>query len=231
MKRLLCIFMLIAAGVAFDKGIWTVPREWNPFAPLRIQDPLTPVTGWKLTRLEQDRQGCLTALATWPDDTLEYQALDDYTPVQSCPLTNVVRVSATGVEFNHGFVATCPLALDWLMFEHHRLQPAARQMLGSPVARVEHYGSFSCRNIYGRKNARRSAHASAEALDVAAFTLADGREISVLDDWQAESNSGDFLREIHSGACRSFSTVLGPDYNAAHANHFHLAINGFSLCR
>lgn len=231
MKRLLCFFVLVAVGVAFDQGIWTVPREWNPFAPLRIQDPVTPVTAWKLSELEHDRKGCLTALATWPGSELEYQVLADYTPVKSCPLTRVVRLKASGVRFSRSFVATCSLALDWLMFEHHRLQPAARKILGSPVSRVEHVGSFACRNIYGRKNARRSAHASAEALDVTAFTLQDGRKISVLGDWQAESRRGDFLREAHRGACRSFSTVLGPDYNAAHANHFHLAVNGFSLCR
>ncbi len=231
MKRMLFLLALIAAGVAFDKGLWTVPREWNPFAPLYIKDAITPVTGWKLKRLEHDRQSCLTALATWPDGNLEYQALADYTPVQSCPLTNVVRLNATGVRFNRSFVATCPLALDWLMFEYHRLQPAARKMLGSPVSRVEHYGSFACRNIYGRENARRSAHVSAEALDVAAFTLQDGRRISVLDDWPSDGRKGQWLRNIQRGACRSFSTVLGPDYNAAHANHFHVAAGGFNVCR
>lgn len=231
MKRLLCVLVLIAIGVAFDKGVWEIPREWNPFAPLRIEEPVTPVTGWKLKRLKGDRQGCLAALETWPGGTLEYQPLADYTPVADCPLTNVVRLNASGVAFNHSFVATCPLALSWLMFEHHYLQPAAKNLLGSPVSRVEHYGSFACRNIYGRKNARRSAHASAEALDVAAFSLADGQTISVLDDWPDEEKNGQFLRRIHQGACRSFATVLGPEYNAAHANHFHLAVGGFNLCR
>lgn len=231
MKRLLCLLVLIAIGVALDKGVWAIPRQWNPFEPLRIQDPVTPVTGWKLTWLKRDRQGCLAVLDTLPDSALEYQALVDYVPTPSCPLTNVVRLNASGVQFNRSFVATCPLALDWLMFEYHTLQPAARNLLGSPVSRVEHYGSFACRNIYGRENARRSAHASAEALDVAAFTLADGRRISVLDDWQEAGKSGQFLREIQRGACRRFATVLGPEYNAAHANHFHLAVGGFSVCR
>lgn len=231
MKRLICFLVLIAIGVAFDKGVWEIPREWNPFAPLRIQDPVTPVTGWKLKRLKSDRQGCLAVLETWPGGTLEYQALADYTPVQDCPLTNVVRLNASGVQFNRSFVATCPLALGWLMFEHHYLQPAASNLLGSRVSRVEHYGSFACRNIYGRKEGRRSAHASAEALDVAAFALEDGQTINVLDDWPDEGKSGQFLRKIHQGACRSFATVLGPEYNAAHANHFHLAMSGFSVCR
>jgi hypothetical protein len=31
-----------------------------------------------------------------------------------------------------------------------------------------------------------------------------------------------FLRAVHDQACNFFGTVLGPDANAAHANHFHL---------
>lgn len=31
-----------------------------------------------------------------------------------------------------------------------------------------------------------------------------------------------FLRRIHTGACRHFGTVLGPEANEAHRNHFHL---------
>ncbi|GAB2716196.1 extensin-like domain-containing protein [Halomonas garicola] len=231
MKRVLVCLVLIAVGVALDKGLWEIPREWNPLAPLRIQDPVTPVTGWKIKRLREDREGCLAALESFPDKALDYRALEDYAPVANCPLTNVVRLNASGVSFNRGFVASCPLALGWLMFEHHVLQPAAREHLGSPVRRVEHYGSFACRNIYGRQNARRSAHATADALDVAAFTLEDGRRASVLADWRNEGERGRFLRELHRGACRHFATVLGPDYNAAHANHFHLAMGGFGTCR
>lgn len=231
MKRALFFLVLIALGVAFDKGVWAIPREWNPFKPLRVQDPLTPITRWKLQRLQSDRQGCLAVLETLPGEALDYQPLVDYVPAPNCPLTNVVRLNASGVNFNRGFVATCPLALAWLMFEYHYLQPAARSFLGSPLARVEHYGSFACRNIYGRENGRRSAHASAAALDVAAFVLEDGRRLSVLDDWRDKGDEGTFLREIHQGACKAFSSVLGPDYNAAHANHFHLSMKGFSLCR
>ncbi|MFD2192297.1 extensin family protein [Pistricoccus aurantiacus] len=231
MKRALLLLALIAIGVAFDKGVWAIPREWNPFEPLYIQDPITPVTRWKLKRLQSDRQGCLAALETLPKDELDYQALTDYVPAPNCPLTNVIRLNASGVGFNRSFVATCPLALAWLMFEYHDLQPAARNVLGSPVSRVEHYGSFACRNIYGRENGRRSAHAFAAALDVAAFTLEDGRRISVLEDWPKEEGKGEFLQEVHQGACRRFATVLGPDYNAAHANHFHLAMGGYRLCR
>lgn len=230
------LLLVIAVGVALDKGLWQVPREWNPFAALHITDPLTPVTRWKLGRLADDRDACRAVLARASGsldslDSLDYTPLADYTPIEGCPLRNVVRLRRSGVTFNRSFVASCPLAVAWLMFERQRLQPAARELFGEPVAEVEHYGSFACRNIYHRENARRSAHASANALDVAAFRLADGRRITLRDDWGDDAAAGDFLERAHDGACDVFGTVLGPEYNAAHANHFHLAMRGFSVCR
>ena len=51
--------------------------------------------------------------------------------------------------------------------------------------------------------------------------LADGRRISVRDDWAGDDHEARFLRAVRSSACTMFSTVLSPDYNAAHADHFH----------
>ncbi|WP_110666545.1 extensin family protein [Salinicola halophilus] len=221
--------LLIAIGVAFDKGIWQVPREWNPLAPLAVDDPVTPMTSLKLKRLQGDRDECLAALDTAPE--VSYTPLDDYTPAAGCPLENVVRLSRTSVTFNASFVATCPMALAWTMFERHELQPLAERTFGQRVTSVQHYGSFACRNIYHRKNARRSEHASASALDVAAFRLANGERISLLEDWNGDDDASRFLQEAQTGACHYFGTVLGPDYNAAHANHFHLGMRGMSFCR
>ncbi|GHB21955.1 extensin-like domain-containing protein [Salinicola rhizosphaerae] len=228
LTTLLCL-ALIATGVAFDKGVWQIPRQWNPLAPLVVSDPVTPVTRLKLKWLAEDRQGCLVALDSAP--TLAYTPLEDDTPVAGCPLENVVRVRHSEVRFNASFLASCPLALAWIMFERHELQPLAQRTFDQNVSGVQHYGSFACRNIYHRKNARRSDHATASALDVAAFELADGQRISVLNDWDDGGRKGQFLRDAEQGACRYFGTTLGPDYNAAHANHFHLGMRGFGICR
>lgn len=43
-----------------------------------------------------------------------------------------------------------------------------------------------------------------------------------------------FLREAHSSACRIFGTVLGPEANKAHLNHFHIDLaerNRGNYCR
>ena len=106
---------------------------------------------------------------------------------------------------------------------------AARQILGSPLARIETMGSYSCRNVAG--TSRRSAHSRAEAVDIGAFVLEDGRRISVKSGWNAGEKEREFLRTVHRSACKRFGTVLGPDYNAAHADHLHLEHGDGSFCR
>ncbi|PMR75902.1 extensin family protein [Billgrantia endophytica] len=231
--RFLLVIVVLAAGAAL--AWWQfedrIPRHWHPGEPLAVDDPLTPITKWKLRRLADDRDGCLAALATAPEDGLHFTPLDDHEPAPGCPLENVVRVHGSGVDFNASFVASCPLALAWVLFERQRLQPAAEAVMGSRVDSIEHYGSFACRHVYGRESGRLSEHATAEALDVAAFHMADGRRVRLLDHWNDEGERGEFLHEIRDGACDLFGNVLGPDYNAAHADHFHFGMRGFRLCR
>ena len=109
-------------------------------------------------------------------------------------------------------------------------EEAARQLLDSPLVRIETMGSYNCRNVAG--SAKRSAHATANAIDVSAFVLADGRRISVQGDWAGGTPAEkQFLRIVHTSACKRFGTVLGPGYNAAHQDHFHLESGGKSFCR
>lgn len=116
---------------------------------------------------------------------------------------------------------------DWARFGVDR---AARQILGSPVAKIETMGSYNCRNVAGTD--QRSAHARAEAIDVSGFVLADGRRIVLKRDWQGgDAATREFLRVVHKSACKRFGTVLGPQYNAAHEDHFHLEGTGAKFCR
>ncbi len=232
MRLLWVLIVLIAvAATAWWQLEERIPRHWHPWQPLHVNDPLTPVTKWKLHRLSDDRDGCLAALDTAAAGALRMTPLDDHEPTPGCPLANVVRMHGSDVAFNASFVASCPLALAWVMFERQRLQPTAEAHFGTRVARIEHFGSFSCRNVYGRESGRRSEHATAEALDVAAFQLEDGRRISLREHWNDPGERGAFLRDVRDGACDLFGNVLGPEYNRAHADHFHFGMRGFRLCR
>jgi len=130
---------------------------------------------------------------------------------------------------NLGPVA-CGLATTFAGWARFGVDRAARVVFGSPLARIETMGSYSCRTVAGSD--RLSAHATANAIDVSAFVLANGKRVSVKDGWDsASAKEREFLRIIHESACKRFGTVLGPDYNSAHENHFHLESSGNSYCR
>jgi hypothetical protein len=130
---------------------------------------------------------------------------------------------------NLGPVA-CPLADTFAAWARYGVDRAARVMLGSALVRIETFGSYNCRTVAGTD--RLSAHATGNAIDVAAFDLADGRRITVKGGWSGGTPAEkEFLRVIHKSACKRFGTVLGPGYNAAHQDHFHLETGGGSFCR
>lgn len=226
--RLFLVLLLLAAGfvLAVREGQVDIPSRWNPWAPLDLREPPSLLTSFKLHRLQQDRDLCEQALAS---AELRYTPVPDSTPQPGCPVQNAVRVQQGEVRFNGAFLATCPLAAAYALFERHGLQPAAQAVFGQPVVQVEHFGSFACRNI-ARSN-RRSQHASANALDLAGFRLADGTRITVARDWQSEGDKARFLRQVHDAACKAFRVTLGPEYNAAHHDHLHVDMGGFGLCR
>lgn len=99
----------------------------------------------------------------------------------------MVRVRDFGpVSLNSSFLASCPLALSSALFVSQQARPLTKTRTGSELARIEHLGSFACRNIYSRPDARRSEHATADALDISAFRLANGQRVTVLNGWKAE---------------------------------------------
>jgi hypothetical protein len=125
---------------------------------------------------------------------------------------------------------TCEAAAGLALWLAHDVQPAAQQMFGAKVASVQHFGSYSCRNMRGGTGMR-SEHARANALDVAGFTLTNGKQISVARHWAGDGAEARFLRTVHKSACRTFRVALGPDYNAAHRDHFHFDRGLFASCR
>ena len=128
----------------------------------------------------------------------------------------------------------CGLARTFIAWTRHAVAPAARQILGSDLVRVESFGTYACRNVVGSATAgsKLSGHAIANAVDISAFVLADGRRVTVLNGWRSnDPGEREFLQVIHNSACKRFGTVLGPDYNAAHANHLHLEDDRARFCR
>jgi hypothetical protein len=165
---------------------------------------------------------------------MTYRAVPDEVTGEQCGLFDAVTVERTASDIGQPFSLTCRAAVSLALWERHAVAPAAERHFGSRVQRIEHFGSYSCRNVYGRPDATRSRHATAEALDVAGFVLDDGRRIRVLGDWgdsSEDSAAASFLRDVRDGACRFFDGTLSPDYNAAHRDHLHLDRGRYRYCR
>lgn len=216
-----------ATGLAWA-GLIKIPRQYDPFAPLDLRAEPNFLTPLKLARLERDPGLCRMVLGDAP---LRFTPVPNRASSAGCSIQDAVQVARSGVRFSAGFTATCPPTAAWMLFEIHALQPAAQRRFGQPVVRVIHLGTYACRNIYGRQEARRSEHARANAIDVSGFVLQDGTRISIGRDWNGTGQKAAFLHDLRTGACRFFDTVLSPDYNAAHRDHLHFDMGTFWACR
>lgn len=102
------------------------------------------------------------------------------------------------------------------------VEPAARYYFRQELVGVKVLASYSCRPMNSVDGAMISEHAYANAIDIGGFALADGQTVSVLRGWDGSRAEQAFLRDVHDASCRYFTTVLGPNYNSLHHNHFHL---------
>ncbi|KMS55520.1 extensin-like domain-containing protein [Sphingobium cupriresistens] len=192
-----------------------------PWTGLDLGQPIGLFTGRKLAALTGDRAQCRALLDR---AGVDYVAMEPGGADQ-CRYADAVRFRPDGdaIALAPAAVApSCPVAAALKLWEWQVVQPAAQRIYGAPVRSIRHFGSYSCRRIYGRSRGDYSEHATADAIDVAAFVLKDGRQVSVLNDWKGTEKDAEFLRAVRDGACGLFSTVLSPDYNAAHRDHFHL---------
>ncbi len=191
--------------------------------PLDLGDRAGWTTGRKLVALRGDFPRCRSLLTR---AGVRFEALPARHDGPTCGYDDAVRLRAGGsrrIAFAPANVGTsCAVAAALAMWEWNVVQPAALRQFGRPVARIEHFGSYNCRRIYGRDGGTWSEHATADAIDIAAFILDDGRRVSVVNDWRGGDAGARFLRAVRTGACPLFATVLSPDYNAAHRDHLHL---------
>jgi len=218
-KRNAPLLLLLLTGCAFGGG---TPPQSAPHhrAPTAVLFP-TP----------RSTQICYADLSR---DGIRFSPLPDHDYGGGCNLTGTVQLIDVGVPITGIKGMRCGLARDFVGWIRHAVAPAARQILGSDVVKVETMGTYSCRNVVGNAaySGKLSGHAIANAVDVSGFRLADGRRITVLADWRSQDPATrSFFATLHTSACKRFGTVLSPDYNAAHANHLHLEADRANFCR
>ena len=223
------LFLLTMFAVIVTGWSWL---EWNPqhnpMTPLDLRDPIGSATARKLVALRDDIPECR---ATLDRSGVGYSALPE-TGEGACARPDRTQLTDFPIAPNTPPV-TCPVAAALEVWRTKSVEPAARDILGSDLARIEHLGAFNCRRMRGNDSGSWSQHATANAIDIAAFVLKDGRRINVLNDWDGDADKVRFLRQVRDDACGAFATVLSPDYNAAHADHFHFDqdTRWMSVCR
>jgi len=150
-------------------------------------------------------------------------------PAQSYPPATPVPLGRERAPVTTGAVAVqpaatlaCPIVASLDTWFASGVQPAAMKWFGVPVAEIKQISAYSCRGMNGQPGAPISEHAFGNALDIAAFILANGRRITVQDGWHGAPEEQGFLRDVQGSACQLFTTVLAPGSNVYHYNHIHV---------
>jgi hypothetical protein len=220
----------VTAGSVILVGSWRmVPPGDNPFIPLSLDHEVGVATPLKLSRALASPEACSAVLAA--STSFRTEPIEDRSEAPTCGFENAVAIEQSVTPYSAPVQVSCPLAATLFLWEREVLQPLAEEHFGQQVARIDHYGSYSCRNIRGGRTDQPSEHATANAIDVSGFRLADGERVTVKDGWNADGEPSAFLHELHRRSCGLFRGVLGPEYNALHEDHFHLDMGRYSLCR
>ncbi|WP_223798183.1 extensin family protein [Sphingomonas nostoxanthinifaciens] len=192
------------------------PRHPQPLAPPPVDDA-------------RAYRQCLVDLSAMG---AKVDPLPDRIYPNGCSATHAVKLVAIGIPVANLGAVKCGLARPFVTWTQQAVQQAARARLGSYVTKIESFGSFACRPVNGVAGNRLSEHGRADAIDIAAFDLADGRRITVKDGWNGPDRAASaFLHDLHAAACRRFNVVLGPDANAYHHDHMHFDMGSGPYCR
>lgn len=227
-RKLAIALALLALLLALRAFLLENPQH-NPWAPLDLRDARGWATQTKLAGLRNDSEQCRAVLDR---SEVRFSALPAIGEGQ-CRRDDRLTLDAVPYAPRTPEM-TCPVAAGMVLWLEEDVQALAQELLGSRVVRIEQLGTYSCRRIYGDTDAPWSEHATGNAIDIAGFQLDNGRRVSVLRDWANGGVEGQFLKAVRDAACGSFGTVLSPDYNAAHADHFHLDQGrspGLGACR
>lgn len=167
-----------------------------------------------------------------------FQQLDTFGEGQ-CHIANPVRMTAGPIPFNHPGVLNCETARTLTRFVDDVIQPLAQKYFGQSVIRINHMGTYDCRarrtetaskDMGTSKAGRLSEHAMGRAIDFAGVELADGRMISVRENWHSTGAQGTFLHQVAREACKNFNVVLTPNHDRLHQDHIHMDTGPYTLC-
>ncbi|MEM6535856.1 MAG: extensin family protein [Pseudomonadota bacterium] len=204
-----------------------IPPQHSPFRPPDLNEPLGLATYAKLRHLKRNPLQCRDVLAA---ANVDFSIMPADEPAASCPLGETLVLERSMTRYNRAPMRfSCHQLAALYLWERRIVRPQAEKVFGTTLAEIQTYGTFSCRNIAGTE--KRSEHAYANAIDIYGFIMQDGERVDIRQHWREKSPRGKFLARVHKGACRLFSVTLGPDFNADHADHFHLDMGSQTSCK
>ncbi|HWH22180.1 MAG TPA: extensin family protein, partial [Allosphingosinicella sp.] len=159
------LFLALAGFAALLLNGWARNNpEDLPWTRLDLTQPVGAFTGRKLVALGREPQQCRALLGR---AGVRFQALPPRRASDRCGYDDAIRFGsggALGIAYSPSdLAAACPVAAALALWEWHVVQPAALKHLGSRVASIDHFGSYSCRRLYGRSEGGWSEHATANA--------------------------------------------------------------------
>lgn len=143
----------------------------------------TPNAAWGIADVWRAREECMHVLQLISAD-VEFLPP---TKTEKCEVPAAVRLKSLGsnpkLVFDPPVETNCRLMAALHQWTRTTLQPEARRTLQSPVSRIVGASAFACRNVYGLPTGNLSQHAFANAIDIGAFELSDGRMLTILHGW------------------------------------------------
>lgn len=230
MRRQLRWFLAIVFAALAGSAIYVAAnfeKLLDRYAPFDLREEPNWLISMQLYYLRASPEKCFAVLSR-SEAVFRRQTypLND----RGCGFDDGVLLTKQSVRYGNNVLLRCAATASLVLWEQHVLQQEAERVMKKKVRAIRTFGTFSCRNVNHQKEGRLSQHATANAIDIASFTFEDGSTASVLKDWN-KGERGEFLRGVRDGACRFFGGVLSPEFNAAHANHFHFDMGGWKICR
>lgn len=154
----------------------------------------------------------------------------------ACSVAGPLNVSAIGSELSLKPEATlnCRTTEALAIWMRDVVVPAARKHLGSRPTGIAQASAYVCRPRNNQRGAKLSEHATGNAVDIASIGMEGRAPLDIRARGASEAGERAFQAEVRQGACRIFTTVLGPGSNAAHATHLHFDMaqrrGGYRLC-
>jgi hypothetical protein len=202
------------------------PRQPNYAAPSNGPISLAPPGVVQDEEIDLPAEGAPSRAPYGNAPSYQPRASAPYSQRQDLPRLGPSRgdpVGAVGpVSVKPAATLACPIVSMLDRWFAESVQPAAQRWFGVRVVEIQQISAYSCRGMNGNPHAHISEHAFGNALDIAAFTLADGRRITVKDGWHGLPEEQGFLRDVEGAACQDFTTVLAPGANVYHYNHIHV---------